>query len=253
VTTKSTTRSGSSGRGSSSKGRKPAKPSGRKPAPKKPARTSLWTHLAPWARDAFGIGLVVLALLSVLALWFDAAGFAGRWIEVGLRASVGSAAVVVPIIGLFWGLVLLAGAREESKVPMFVGFCLAFGGALAIVSILAGNPSPSAGYEGAPGAVGVGEAGGGIGALLGWPLAHAISPLGAGIVCGGVALLGVLIFTGTPLSVAWERCLELIEAARVSLGGGDDDEDEEEGRDEGAGAAPAAPEGGTHRVVPTDE
>jgi DNA segregation ATPase FtsK/SpoIIIE, S-DNA-T family len=250
VTTKSTTRSGSSGRGSSSKGRKPAKPSGRKPAPKKPARTSLWTHLAPWARDAFGIGLVVLALLSVLALWFDAAGFAGRWIEVGLRASVGSAAVVVPIIGVFWGLVLLAGAREESKVPMFIGFCLAFGGTLAIVSILAGNPSPNAGYEGAPGAVGVGEAGGGIGALLGWPLAHAISPLGAGIVFGGVALLGVLIFTGTPLSVAWERCLDLIEAARVSLGGGDD---EEEGGAEGVEAAAAAPERGAHRVVRNDE
>jgi DNA segregation ATPase FtsK/SpoIIIE, S-DNA-T family len=250
VTTKSTPRSGSSGRGSSSKGRKPAK-TGRKPAPKRPARTSLWTHLAPWARDAFGIGLVVLALLSVLALWFDAAGFAGRWIEVGLRASVGSAAIVVPIIGVFWGLVLLAGAREESKVPMFIGFCLAFGGALAIVSILAGNPSPSAGYEGAAGAVGVGEAGGGIGALLGWPLAHAISPLGAGIVCGGVALLGVLIFTGTPLSVAWERCLELIDAARVSLGGGDDDE--EEGRDEGVEAAPAAPERGAHRVGRNDE
>jgi DNA segregation ATPase FtsK/SpoIIIE, S-DNA-T family len=243
VTTKSTTRSGSSGRGSSSKGRKPA--------PKKPARTSLWTHLAPWARDAFGIGLVVLALLSVLALWFDAAGFAGRWIEVGLRASVGSAAIVVPIIGVFWGLVLLAGAREESKVPMFIGFCLAFGGALAILSILGGNPSPSAGYEGAPGAVGVGEAGGGIGALLGWPLAHAISPLGAGIVFGGVALLGVLIFTGTPLSVAWERCLELIEAARVSLGGEDDDEEEEVG--EGVEEVPAAPERGAHRVLRNDE
>ncbi len=250
MTTKSTTRSGSSGRGSPSKGRKPAKQSGRKPASKRPARTSLWTHLAPWARDAFGIGLVVLALLSVLALWFDAAGFAGRWIELALRASVGSAAIVVPIIGVFWGLVLLAGAREEPRVPMFIGFCLAFGGVLAIVSILAGNPSPTVGYEGASGVVGVGEAGGAIGAVLGWPLAQAISPLGAGIVCGGVALLGVLIFTGTPLSVAWERARELVEAARVSLGGGGDDEDDELGDVE---PAPAATERGAHRVVRNDE
>ena len=31
-------------------------------------------HLAPWARDALGIGLVVIALISILALWFHAAG-----------------------------------------------------------------------------------------------------------------------------------------------------------------------------------
>jgi S-DNA-T family DNA segregation ATPase FtsK/SpoIIIE len=255
VTTKSTAKSGSNARGSSSKGgRKPAKPSGRKPAPKRPARASLWTHLAPWARDAFGIGLVVLALLAVLALWFDAAGFAGRWIELGLRAAVGSAAVVVPIIGVFWGLVLLAGAREEPRVPMFVGFCLAFAGVLAIVSILAGNPSPTAGYEGPPGVAGVGEAGGAIGAILGWPLARVISPLGAGIVCVGVALLGVLIFTGTPLSVAWERFRELVDAARVSLGVGEDDEDDDQDDDQRAEAATAIrPAGGAHRVVRNDE
>ncbi|HEV8057925.1 MAG TPA: hypothetical protein VGQ01_05450, partial [Actinomycetota bacterium] len=57
------------------------------------ARTSVRTHLRPWARDALGIGLVVLALLAVLGLWFEAAGPVGRGLDWLLHATFGLAAV----------------------------------------------------------------------------------------------------------------------------------------------------------------
>ena len=66
------------------KGGGPARSRRPAPARKPEPRTKVRHHLAPWARDAFGIGLVVFALISILALWFDAAGFAGHGIRVGL-------------------------------------------------------------------------------------------------------------------------------------------------------------------------
>jgi len=41
---------------------------------RKSKRPSVRSHLRPWARDALGIGLVVLALLAILGLWFGSAG-----------------------------------------------------------------------------------------------------------------------------------------------------------------------------------
>ncbi len=199
----------------------------RKGSKKRPAkrrgssRTPVRQHLAPWARDAVGIGLVVLALLAVLALWFDAAGVAGRWIASALRAGIGGAAVLFPILALYWGVLLLRGTVEDVRVRMFIGFALALVGALGIASLARGNPSPAAGYEG------VRDAGGLIGAVAGWPLARVISSFGAGIVCTGLAALGLLIFTGTPLSAALVRVRDYFTAADVP-----EDEEEPPGRRE---------------------
>jgi len=59
------------------------KPAGRRAASKRsgPGRTRrVAGHLAPWARDAFGIGLVVLSLLAVLGLWLHSSGLVGKLI-----------------------------------------------------------------------------------------------------------------------------------------------------------------------------
>ena len=72
-------------------------------------RPSVRSHLRPWARDALGIGLVVLALLAVLGLWFGSAGPVGRGLDWLLHATFGIAAVVFPLLALYWGLMLLRG------------------------------------------------------------------------------------------------------------------------------------------------
>src|SRR5206468_3211026 len=66
------------------------------------------------------------------------------------------------------------------------------------------------------------DAAGFIGAIAAWPISRGVSRLGAAIIWGGVTVLGVLIFTGTPLSAAWARLRELSAAA-------DDEEEEEPG------------------------
>ncbi len=180
-------------------------------ARKKKARTPTRQILSPWARDAIGIGLVVFALIAVLSVWFDAGGPAGRAISWLLYGSFGIAAVVFPVVGVYWGLRLLRDAAAEDRVRMFIGFALLAIGALGVLSLLRGNPGPFAGYAGGRRARGLARAGGVVGALAAGPVSHLISPIGAAIVCGGVATLGLLIFTGTPVSALGEKLREFRE------------------------------------------
>jgi S-DNA-T family DNA segregation ATPase FtsK/SpoIIIE len=173
----------------------------RKPASKKnPARTPTRQVLSPHARDAAGIGLVVFALLAVLSVWFDAAGPVGHGISWLLHGAFGIAAVTFPVVGVYWGVVLLRDVAPEDRVRMFIGFALLTLGALGIVSLLRGNPSVLVGYHGTDELTGLAEAGGLVGAVAAYPLSQVISPIGASVVDMGFAVLGLLIFTGTPFS-----------------------------------------------------
>ena len=182
-------------------------------------RPSVRSHLRPWARDALGIGLVVLALLAVLGLWFGSAGPVGRGLDWLLHAAFGIAAVVFPILALYWGLMLLRGSAEQDRLRMFIGFAIAAVGVLALISLWQGNPRPFGGYDRVSGAAGV------VGALASWPLGKLVSGIGIAIVWGGAVLLGLLILTGTPLSAIWDRIAEAFSRDEVD----EDEEEEEEG------------------------
>jgi S-DNA-T family DNA segregation ATPase FtsK/SpoIIIE len=185
------------------------------------ARTSVRQHLAPWARDALGIGLVVLGLLSVLALWFESAGPVGRGLDWALHGSIGIAAVAFPLVALYWGVLLLRGTADGDRVRMFIGFSVAFLGVLALLSLWRGNPRPLSGFER------VGDAAGVLGAVAAWPLGKLVSKIGVAIVWTGAVVLGLLVFTGTPLSAALRRVRELL-----AFEGGEDEEFEDAEEDE---------------------
>ncbi len=176
----------------------------RRPAKRRgPAKTSTRQILSPWARDALGIGLVVLAGLAVLSVWVDMAGPAGRGLAWLLAAGFGVAAVLFPPIGAWWGIVLLRDVAREDRVRMFIGFLVLAAGLLGMVSLLRGNPSV------ASGSTGVHDAAGLVGAAAAWPLSRVLSTYGAFVVCLGLAVLGLLIFTGTPIATVIERIGEL--------------------------------------------
>ena len=179
----------------------------RAPAKKKtPPRPQVRAVLSPWARDAIGIGLVVFALLSVLSVWLHAAGPAGHAIAWLLRGLFGVGAMVFPIVGVYWGVLLLRGTAAEERVRMFIGFSVLAVGLLGLTSLLRGNPGVLSGYEG-------GHAAGGIvGALVASPLSTVLFAIGAAIVCIGLAVLGLLIFTGTSFSALRGKLVELREA-----------------------------------------
>ncbi|HEU4832610.1 MAG TPA: DNA translocase FtsK [Actinomycetota bacterium] len=189
-------------------------------------RPSVRSHLRPWARDALGIGLVVLALLAVLGLWFGSAGPVGAGLDWLLHATFGIAAVVFPILALFWGLILLRGTAEQDRLRMFIGFAITTVGVLALISLWQGNPRPFGGFERLSGAAGI------TGASASWPLGKMVSGIGVAIVWGGAVLLGMLIFTGTPLSAIWDRIVDAFSRDGDEQLDEDDEGGEEEGEEE---------------------
>ena len=170
----------------------------RRPAKRKaPPKTPVHQILSPHARDALGIFLCVLALVAVLGLWFDAAGPVGDFLGWLFRGAWGVAAMTFPLIGIYWGILLLRDTAREERVRMFIGFTVLGLGILGLLSLLGGNPTATAGSDA------VAHAGGVVGALVAHPLSSVISPIGAAIVCLGFAMLGALIFTGTPIATVW--------------------------------------------------
>jgi len=77
-------------------------------------------------------------------------------------------------------------------------------GVCGIASVAQGNPTPGHGYAT------VSEAGGVIGALTAWPLTRAVSAYGTVVVCLGLAVIGPLIFTATPLSAVGRALQRLV-------------------------------------------
>ncbi len=169
---------------------------------RKPSKTPVRTVLSPWARDALGIGLIVLSLLAALSLWLEAGGPVGRGITWLIRGSFGMGAYAFPVLGAWWGFVLLRDIAREDRVRMAIGFVVLVAGVLGLVSLFAGNPGFSDGWRATP-VWPAREAR--VGALAAWPLARVISPIGAAIVCAGLASLGLLIFTGTPFAAVKEK------------------------------------------------
>ncbi len=183
---------------------------GRRPAKKKaPQKTPVHQILSPHARDALGIFLCVLALVAVLGLWFDAAGPVGDFLGWLLRGAWGVAAITFPLMGIYWGILLLRDTAREDRVRMFIGFTVLGLGILGLLSLLGGNPAATAGYDA------VAHAGGVVGTLVARPLSSVISPIGAAIVCLGFAMLGALIFTGTPIAAVWATLHDFFTAADV--------------------------------------
>jgi S-DNA-T family DNA segregation ATPase FtsK/SpoIIIE len=156
-------------------------------------------HLAPQIADMIGIGLVVLALLSMLSIWLDAAGPVGRFLTVLVKGLWGVAGYAFPVVAMYWGVLLIRGTAVEERGRRFVGLWITGAGALGLVSLLSGNPSPASGYAG------FGDSGGLLGALTAWPLSRLVSTYGAAVVTIGLFVLGMLVFTGTPLAAVGQR------------------------------------------------
>ncbi len=176
------------------------KPAGsRRPAPKQPGvirstGSRVARHLSPRSADVLGVTLVVVGILTVLGVWFQAGGVFGRWLTIATRAAFGVAAYAVPVLALFWAIVLIRGTHPDDRGRMLVGLWILAFGLLGLISLTRGNPSPGAGYDA------LARAGGVVGALVAWPLTRIVSPYGAAVVGIGLCVIGVLVFTATPLA-----------------------------------------------------
>jgi DNA segregation ATPase FtsK/SpoIIIE, S-DNA-T family len=151
-------------------------------------------HLVPRRTEVVGVGLIVLAILTVLGLWFDLGGPFGLLLSVVMRGLFGPVGNGLPIVAAFWAFLLLRGTEKDARGRMLVGLAIGTVGITGIASLIAGDPSPTAGY------VVVSGAGGVIGAGVARPLSGVVAPAGAYAICGGLLALGLMVFTATPIS-----------------------------------------------------
>jgi S-DNA-T family DNA segregation ATPase FtsK/SpoIIIE len=184
------------------------------------AGSRLAGHLSPRAADAVGVAMFVLAAISALGLWFGAGGPFGILLDIVVRALFGPVGYIIPVLAAYWGLLLIRGTARESRGRMLVGLAITSAGVLGIGSLAGGNPGPTSGYGAVKGA------GGFFGAVVAQPLSRIASPYGAVLVCLGLALVGPLIFTATPLA-AVSRAVRRLFFQPPRIG----DEDEREGEE----------------------
>ena len=179
------------------------RPAAKKSQPrKKPQRAPTTQILSPFARDTLGIGLMVLAGLAVLSVWFDAAGPMGDAFSRLLARRVRTRRGALPAHRV--GVGHRALARPLARGTRAHVHRLRGHGARRARPALARTRQPQrvrarARHGRAAGAnvAGFGDAGGFFGTLGAYPLSKIVSPAGAFLIDLGLTVIGALIMTGT--------------------------------------------------------
>jgi DNA segregation ATPase FtsK/SpoIIIE, S-DNA-T family len=163
-------------------------------------------------RDGAALGVLAFGLISVMAIWFRAAGPVGTAIDVAARALIGNGAVLLPLVLFLVGAHMLRQAPEpEARGRVLVGSLALVIAVLGLFDVWADSPASGHGRA---------HAGGLIGTAIGRPLSHGLSPVLAVPVLALVGAFGILVVTATPISmlVGYVRSL-------LGLGGAEDAEE----------------------------
>jgi S-DNA-T family DNA segregation ATPase FtsK/SpoIIIE len=200
-------------------------------------------------RDGAALGVLAFGLITVMAVWFSAAGPVGHAIDTACRALIGNGAVLLPLVLFLAGGHMLRQAPEpEARGRVMVGSAALLVAVLGLFDLWGDTPSTASGRA---------HAGGIIGAGIGHPLANGISPVLAVPVLTLVGIFGILVVTATPISVLAGYLRDLLGFGAA--------EAEEEGEDEvveeaalprrrrRSRPAEADPEAATSEIPPADE
>lgn len=188
----------SRGKGRGGKGRGGSRASGQRTrgGPGRGARVvaAFREHVGDRSADAWGLLLVLVAVIAGLGTYADAAGPVGAFLAALLRSLVGAPAVLLPpvLVALGVAIVLDRPARELGRVS--VGGTLLTLSGTGLWHLARGAPHL------ADGVVALHPAGGLLGHVLTRPLVLGLSIAGAVAVLLTVAVLGLLVVTSTPLS-----------------------------------------------------
>jgi DNA segregation ATPase FtsK/SpoIIIE, S-DNA-T family len=170
-------------------------------------------------RDGAGLAWLGAAIIMAATTWWDMGNFVSRAMTTAVRGTFGSAFWTVPILLALLAWRLLRHPDRNAEIGrVVIGWTALLVGALGLVHIANGTPSPS------DGAASIRAAGGLIGFLASAPLAAAVTPWVAAPLLALVSGFGVLVITGTPLHRVPSRLAEL--------------------RDFGAGVSAPEPDGG---------
>ncbi len=178
-------------------------------------RTFLRDRLGRQADDVWGLVLLVVAILVVLA-FFDKAGPVGRLLDAGLTLLFGVWAYAVPVVLAALASSMILGRSRDGAGRLVLGASAAFVGSLALFHLLTGAVSLASSIEA------VKQRGGAVGSLVAFPLRRLLGTWGAFVVLTAVTGMGVLVVTRTTvreLAVAivdlWKTLRRFAATARV--------------------------------------
>ncbi|MCW2561222.1 MAG: ftsK, partial [Mycobacterium sp.] len=142
-------------------------------------------------RDGIALGLLGLAVVLVASSWFDAARPVGGWIDTVVRAVIGSAVVLMPILLIAIAVVLMrTEPNPEARPRLILGAAMIGLPVLGLWHLWAGAPADPVARRHAAGFVGF---------ALGGPLSDGLTVwIATPLLIIGV-LFGVLLITGTTI------------------------------------------------------
>jgi S-DNA-T family DNA segregation ATPase FtsK/SpoIIIE len=176
-------------------------------------------------RDGIALGLLGLAVVLVASSWFDAARPVGGWIDTVVRAVIGSAVVLMPILLIAIAVVLMrTEPNPEARPRLILGAAMIGLPALGLWHLWAGAPEDPVARRAAAGFVGF---------ALGGPLSDGLTPwIATPLLIIGV-LFGVLLMTGTTIREVPPTLRALFGTGYRGDDYGDDDYDDDDERANG--------------------
>ncbi len=156
-------------------------------------------------RDVYGVGLMLLGVVTGLGLYLGRAGAVGAALDALSRGLLGIFGHLVPPLLVYLGVVLVDRRAAPQRGRRMIGATLTLMAVMAGWHLMAGGPEPSDGIRA------LWPAGGMAGWALSRPLHNALGPWGAAAAVVAVLLLGLLILANTSLSTvgrslgAWLR------------------------------------------------
>lgn len=151
-------------------------------------------HVGNRRADAYGLGLILLGVISGFAIYAGAAGPVGGFLEATWRGLFGVFGLAVPVVLVWFGGMVVMDKPAPTLGRIGVGTALIAIAVLGGWQLWQGHPHPTEGIKELWPAAG----------LAGWAIA---TPLEAGLSLYGaqaafvvLVVLGLLIVTATPLS-----------------------------------------------------
>ncbi|MBM7243959.1 DUF87 domain-containing protein [Rhodococcus fascians] len=140
-------------------------------------------------RDGIALGLIAVSVVVAASVWFSAGGPVGEWIEVGIRAVIGDAGYVAPVLGVAIAVLLMRSEpRPEVRPRLVLGSILLGLPVLGLWHMAAGSPTDATGRS---------EGAGFVGYVAGGPIADGLTVWLAVPLLLLAGLFGVLLLTGT--------------------------------------------------------
>ncbi len=152
-------------------------------------------------RDGIALGLIAVSVIVAAAVWFSAGGPIGESIEIAVRAVVGNAGYVLPVLGVAVAVIMMRSEPNPDIRPRLVlGSILLALPVLGLWHMAAGSPTGTDGRS---------KGGGFVGYVAGGPIADGLTVWLAVPLLLLAGLFGVLLLTGTTVRDVPDRLRSL--------------------------------------------